>query len=404
MNKIVPVVLLFFFASVSFVATVSFVSAPELISDSWNTKTPMTHARSGLGVVAVDDKIYAIGGVGVNGYAIGANERYDPETDTWITLKHMPTPRAYFGIATYQGKIYCIGGSNKDGGCRVNEVYDTVTDQWSTKVSLPFNADILLAIVVDGKIFVITGQEVFMYSIAKDLWTEKTRIPYEPDSMSPGAGTLAVVNNKLIIFCTEFTNPLYTFKNTVMLYNTETDTWSQGANPPYTGINPPYPYPFFWAATGVTTGYFAPQRVYVLHYTNNILYNPAKDTWTTAKDMPTERRSFGVAVVDDVLYVIGGYTPHHIPAHSDYTEPLAIVEQYVPIGYSTVPLDPEPSDSLVTSDPKPSNSLVTSKPEPANTFGNYLTATVLIIIIGFVAMSIFFILRKSKENKIVYNL
>ncbi len=48
----------------------------------------MTVARSDLGVIAVNDKIYAIGGrsdweskeFGVT----GLNEMYDPSTDTWV--------------------------------------------------------------------------------------------------------------------------------------------------------------------------------------------------------------------------------------------------------------------------------------------------------------------------------
>jgi hypothetical protein len=52
--------------------------------------------------------------------------------------------------------------------------------------------------------------------------------------------------------------------------------------------------------------------------------------------MPTNRASFGVAVVDDLLYIIGGYTP--FPYSGSFTGyvpgvPLGINEQYVPIGY-----------------------------------------------------------------------
>jgi len=85
-------------------------SSSELVEDSWNTKTPMSQARSGLGVVAVDGKIYAIGGRTETGF-VGTNECYNPKTDKWITLKPMPTPRRSFAIAEYQDKIYCIGGS-----------------------------------------------------------------------------------------------------------------------------------------------------------------------------------------------------------------------------------------------------------------------------------------------------
>jgi hypothetical protein len=100
-----------------------------------------------LGVVAVDGKIYAIGGsyqTEVPSYDqfplyltkyVSTNEMYDPVSDTWVTLESMPTPRAYFAIAAYDNKIYCIGGITVCASniftfdyCLLNEVYDTVTN------------------------------------------------------------------------------------------------------------------------------------------------------------------------------------------------------------------------------------------------------------------------------------
>ena len=62
MNKFAALMLIFFFINSLFVAVFSSASASELASDSWSTKVPMRQARYDLDVVAVDDKIYAIGG------------------------------------------------------------------------------------------------------------------------------------------------------------------------------------------------------------------------------------------------------------------------------------------------------------------------------------------------------
>ncbi|MEM3441789.1 MAG: kelch repeat-containing protein, partial [Candidatus Bathyarchaeia archaeon] len=56
------------------------------------------------------------------------------------------------------------------------------------------------------------------------------------------------------------------------------------------------------------------QKVYVLGFKVGVIspplvnqvYDPDTDTWTTATFMPTIRSDFGIAVVNDVLYVIGG--------------------------------------------------------------------------------------------------
>ena len=81
----------------------------------WVSKASMNQPRAGLGVVAVDGKIYAIGGASTPPYQnqadnlLSINEQYDPTTNTWTIKPSMHTPRAYFAIAAYQHKIYCIG-------------------------------------------------------------------------------------------------------------------------------------------------------------------------------------------------------------------------------------------------------------------------------------------------------
>ena len=86
----------FFILILFLTATVPTLAQTNAIEDSWNSKAPMHQARSGLGVIAVDNKIYAIGGA-LSGFknVAGTNEQYDPATDTWVYKASMPTPRAY---------------------------------------------------------------------------------------------------------------------------------------------------------------------------------------------------------------------------------------------------------------------------------------------------------------------
>jgi hypothetical protein len=39
---------------------------------------------------------------------------------------------------------------------------------------------------------------------------------------------------------------------------------------------------------------------------SNQVYDPQADSWTTGAVIPTSRGDFAVAVVDDLIYVIGG--------------------------------------------------------------------------------------------------
>jgi N-acetylneuraminic acid mutarotase len=156
-----------------FIVVINPVSA-ELFENTLTVKTSMSPTeRIDFGVVAVEGKIYAIGGSS----SAGRNERYDTVTDTWVTLESMPTVRVGFAIVAYQGKIYCIGGQSRDGVFSVNEVYDIASDSWSTKASLPVEEFFIQAHVVDGEIIVVTNQALYVYDPVDDSWTNKTGTP-----------------------------------------------------------------------------------------------------------------------------------------------------------------------------------------------------------------------------------
>jgi N-acetylneuraminic acid mutarotase len=310
--------------------------------DSWVSKAPMQEARIGLGVAVVNDKIYAIGGVGPGsgtGGFCAFNEEYDPATDTWTFKASMPTPRSLFGIAVYQDRIYCMGGYTIVGlvGVKtdVNEVYDPATDTWETKTSMPSARLGLQANIVKDKIYLIGGYESVngtsvgvsnrtdVYDPATDTWTSKASIP-TPVSYSASA----VVDNKIYVMTSGLNQ----------IYDTESDSWSTGA---------PAPMPLFSASAGTTQGVLGPERIYAFganaampYYQFNVKnfptqsYDPKNNNWTVCTSMPTGRFSTGVAVLNDSFYVIGGYTLEggYTPEQwSPSTVPSAVNEQYTPV-------------------------------------------------------------------------
>jgi len=348
MNKsiVLTLVLVFLVASCLVVAKPAF-SSPGVAGDSWVSKAPMQVARGGLGVAVVNGRIYAIGGSTQKGlstyYAdgiVGTNEEYDPETDTWTFKASMPTPIVYFSVAVYQNKIYCMGGYTKNATVTgVNEVYDPATDTWETKAPMPTPRALLRANTANGKIYLIGGyasansSSGFSYSIlnevydlATDSWTTKA-----PLLTATGSYASAVVDNKIYVINS----------NLNQIYETENDSWSYGT--PLLGV--------FGGVAVATTGVMTPKRIYalgvisygesgyaVLSENNVRVYDPETDSWTFGADVPTKRQEFGVAVVNDMLYAIGGqtYDISSIPYVSSVT-PYATNEQYTPIGYGTVP-------------------------------------------------------------------
>jgi hypothetical protein len=384
-NKIVPFMLLFFLIIGTFSVAFNPVSASELVENSWNVKTSTSHTRMLLEAIAVGGKIYAIGGfeggvvhyenrhIETKPYASDINERYDPAKDTWVTLESMPTARAYFGIVAYQGKIYCIGGGTMEDVFNVVEVYDVVTDSWSTKTSLPVSEKFIQAHVVDGKIFVVTQQAVYVYDPIDDFWAKKTSIPIQGTRVFS-----AVVDNKIIIvdqqskenYDSRFSTWTMRVMMKVMIYNPTIDVWSEGQTSPMytvnTSSNTSMPI-----AAGVTTGVYAPQKIYAVGISDYV-YDPVEDTWSTVTGIATPDTYSSVAVVDDILYVIR------------YDVNL----QYVPIGYVGA-LSSTTLATPVTGPPSGPFSIDSnSESEPPDTpvFGgppkHFLTGQVVIVAVG----------------------
>jgi N-acetylneuraminic acid mutarotase len=320
------------------------IRLPSAAADgaSWAELAPMPTARAGLGVAVVNGKIYAIGGLNNNTY-LSVNEEYDPSTNSWTTKAPMPTARSGFAIAVYDRKIYVFGGTTGDstsgfsGFTGKTEVYDPSTNTWKTKASMLTPRADLSAGVVDGKIYLIGGKQYVsselyykesdvneVYDPTADSWSNGTAVPIA----TFGYGS-AVVDNKIYIIGggTQFWEKYdLTYVTANQVYDPATDKWSSGAT-----FNPEGSY----MASAATSGLDAPKRIYlmggfVLNDYSNVtnVYNPDRNSWSTTEPMPTPRLYFDLAVVNDMLYAIGGF-------YNDTW--LTTNEQYTPSGYGTVP-------------------------------------------------------------------
>ncbi len=298
----------------------------DIVENSWVSKAPMRKARGGLGVAAVNGKIYAIGGSpedvswATTDKFLSTNEEYDPATNKWAFKKPMPTPRAAFAVTVYQNKIYCIGGKNSNGYVRVNEVYDPDTDTWETKEPNPTARGFLSANLANGKIYLIGGSPSEIWNLTE---------VYDPatDSWATGASMPTVSGLASAVF----DNKIYKIGSKLQIYDPETDDWSEGMPPPSSvgGV----------IGAGVTTGVLAPKRIYAIGDSVGV-YDPENDTWTVGAKRPAgQKMNFGVVVANDMIYTIGGYNfgNLYLLYGLGFFEPLAVNAQYTPFGYGTVP-------------------------------------------------------------------
>lgn len=174
-------------------------------TDTWSTRNPMPTGRASFGIAVVGEKIYAIGGhSGYNQQTMESkttctNEAYDPLTDSWETKSPMSTNRSQLNANEVDGKIYLIGGrssSQSPAIVALNEVYDPTTDTWTTKAPLPNPIADYASAVVGNKIYIIGGQNqtgtldtTQIYDTVTDSWSLGAPIPTAVTQAAAGATT-----------------------------------------------------------------------------------------------------------------------------------------------------------------------------------------------------------------------
>jgi len=456
MKKILLCMVLFFFISGSFVLPFSSVLASsDLVEDSWNTKTPMTHGQTGCGFAVLDGKIYAIGG-----YYTDINERYDPATDTWTTLAPMPTPRGAVNVVAYQDKIYCIGGITNNVGpgpaiyraLNTVEVYDPTTNSWSSKAAVPlkgtyshemyYYADMkayvvnkqLFAIASSGELYMynpstdswsskaslsvenwypqvyVTNEQLFvipkagemhMYNPATDAWTKKTNTP-NSDSNYILYPFVTVADNKIIIGDHQKTDSSTgSVQLNLRIYDPKTDVWSERKTNSKSAI-------FYGGSmfVGATTGAYAPKKLYIFGYEQagkdsfqafTWVYDPVGDVWSTAKAITTFRNVLATNLIvdDDVFYLIGS----------------TFNDQYIPTGYdpqgypnTPPPATSPPATTPSTTTPSASDGTSSQTPPEPKTSESFLTgyivaAAAVLTTTCVIVITLCFYLRGKKETR-----
>jgi N-acetylneuraminic acid mutarotase len=81
-------------------------------ANKWTKKTEMLTPRYFLSTCVMNERIYAIGGIGSGHEPLPTVEIYDPVTDTWTKEQDLPNGRYNFAATSINGKIYVIGGMN----------------------------------------------------------------------------------------------------------------------------------------------------------------------------------------------------------------------------------------------------------------------------------------------------
>ena len=267
---------------------------------NWVDKTPLPQPLAGSGCAVINDTIYVIGGRDTQGNRYNTNYIYDPPSDSWSQRAPMPTPRAHVGAGVVNGKIYVIGGWTGPTASNVVEEYDPVANVWQTKSPMPTPRYTYGMAVYNNKIYVIGGMDmqgnifnvVEEYDPVNDTW--QTRAPMPTPRMGPGC---AVLSNRIYLFggSTAIGGGATTVCES---YDPVANTWR----------NEPSMSERRYALGGCTYG----GKIYAIGGFDYWYYHTTVEvfegsSWSYETPMQHARQSIAVSMIENRIYVIGGW-------------------------------------------------------------------------------------------------
>jgi len=240
------------------------------VSDSWATMDDVPFRCREAAAVSDGTYVYLTGGGDADlGTSVATLYRLDPSAaagSQWAALAPMNQARGTHAAAVLGGKIYVFGGIYDDGSTETPlasvEAYDIASGTWNATVTnLPQTLFGLTATTVGTKIYIVGGVPSFAGPLVDTVYE------FDPAG-NGGLGSYAAMASVLTARCVhaaaEAGGRLFVFGGVTDL--------SAGPN----------------ASASVE------------------VYDPATDSWATARDLPDTRRLHGSCAVGTVVYVVGG--------------------------------------------------------------------------------------------------
>ena len=188
----------------------------DLKGDFWRATSALPVGVQQAGAAALDGRVYVSGGYeadkvhpGKSSSPSGALWIFNPRIGTWVDGASMPAPRVGHGLVAVEGKLYAIGGKGADAARVI--AYDPIENKWSaTGAPIPVPRVEAAYVAIGDRIYVIGGlsaggqalSRVDIFDVAKGSWSRG------PDLPSPRAGHVAVrFGNAIHVLGGEQRNP-----------------------------------------------------------------------------------------------------------------------------------------------------------------------------------------------------
>ena len=165
----------------------------NLDTNQFTAFTPLPSARAGGGAVIINHVLHFFGGNNSSRQDVGEHWAIDLTNPnaTWQSKASLPDARSHMGYLAFNGKIYTAGGQhgNDAGLTTVASVqsYDPASDQWTNLAPLPLAISHIASAMfaLDGRLIVAGGESaheqavdgVTAYDPVANTWTTLSPLP-----------------------------------------------------------------------------------------------------------------------------------------------------------------------------------------------------------------------------------
>lgn len=225
---------------------------------------------------------------------------------TWTAQADLPERLYFAATAEVDGILYVFGGSPSLNVVDTVFAYDPVSDLWSEKAPMPTARSVASAAAVNGKIYVFGGTtdlDVGTVTAAVEVYDPETNAwDTRSDMPTPLWGSAAAaVNGKIYVIGggTDEVLGSFTAHTTVQIFDTAIGGWITGA---------PMPTPRATISAAVVDGLIFTVGGAEDDSASKALeiYDPSIDSWWVGADMSIGRDWFATAAIDGKIYALGG--------------------------------------------------------------------------------------------------
>jgi 6-phosphogluconolactonase len=217
----------------------------------------------------------------------------------WKAATTCPFPAARYAFAQNGEDFYVISGIGNGPNTTNVWRYNATTNIWSKRASIPVASEAPAGALLNGKIYVATGDSppsaFFIYDVATDTWTSGPARPGVVNSFGAAAGAF---NGKIYFVGGGSTGPT----QTVSIYTIATNSWSVGPVAPTAVQLAGYKQvgQYLYVIGGFTST--------VNNSIASMRLDMASNTWTNGPPFTPQRGDFGLAAAGTRLIAIGGDT------------------------------------------------------------------------------------------------